>query len=61
MLLFLFFPVCLGYSLSSGSFSTPTSYEGVTGAPRAYEFGKVFIFDISTFEVKHVFIGDQVS
>ncbi|XP_071803808.1 integrin alpha-9-like isoform X2 [Asterias amurensis] len=38
----------LGYSLTSGHFSSPLAVEGVTGAPRYADLGRVYIFDLQT-------------
>ncbi|XP_072028878.1 integrin alpha-9-like isoform X2 [Amphiura filiformis] len=53
--------VWLGYSLTSGSFSSPTANEGVTGAPRTKNLGKVFIFDIDTYVVKKELFGEPMN
>ncbi|XP_072028875.1 integrin alpha-9-like [Amphiura filiformis] len=51
----------VGYSVTSGSFSSPTANEGVTGAPRAYNTGKVFIFDIDTYVVIKELFGEPMN
>ncbi|XP_072028876.1 integrin alpha-9-like [Amphiura filiformis] len=51
----------VGYSLTSGSFSSPTANEGVTGAPTAYDNGKVFIFDIDTYVVIKELFGEPLN
>ncbi|XP_070564583.1 integrin alpha-9-like [Ptychodera flava] len=51
-----------GYSMSSGHFLSPATQEGVTGAPRAYQRGAVFIIETDTgnFEIVRELRGDQM-
>lgn len=39
----------VGYSVSSGYFTSLSEVQGVTGAPRAYEHGRVYIYNLRDF------------
>ncbi|XP_071811857.1 integrin alpha-9-like isoform X3 [Apostichopus japonicus] len=41
----------VGYSVSSGYFTNTDVVEGVTGAPRAYEHGRVYIYNLRDFSL----------
>ncbi|XP_070565217.1 integrin alpha-9-like [Ptychodera flava] len=49
-----------GYSMSSGHFYSSETREGVTGAPRAYQHGAVFIFETQNFDVMKELQGEQM-
>ncbi|XP_022079967.1 integrin alpha-9-like [Acanthaster planci] len=51
----------LGYSLTSGHFSSPTALEGATGGPRYRDLGTVYIFDLEQASVVRQFIGEPVN
>ncbi len=51
----------LGYSMTSGHFSSPTAVEGVTGAPRYADLGRVFIFDLHQTTVTRELTGEPVN
>ncbi|XP_033127709.1 integrin alpha-9-like isoform X2 [Anneissia japonica] len=51
----------IGYSVSSGYFVRSDLVHGVTGAPRAYQKGKVFIYDLQTFSVHAEFFGEKMN
>ncbi|XP_071966178.1 integrin alpha-9-like [Antedon mediterranea] len=51
----------IGYSVSSGYFVRSDLVHGVTGAPRAYQKGKVFIYDLATFSVHTEFFGEKMN
>ncbi|XP_038044656.1 integrin alpha-9-like [Patiria miniata] len=51
----------LGYSVSTGNFLSIASEQGVTGAPRSKEIGKVVIYDLETFQVYREFLGEMMA
>ena len=46
--------------MSSGNFRSVDTEQGVTGAPRSDSVGKVFIYDLETFEMFTQLRGEQV-
>ncbi len=50
----------IGYSVSSGKFRSGNEEQGVTGAPRSNSVGKVFIYNLDTFEVYTQIRGEQM-
>eukprot|EP00057_Strongylocentrotus_purpuratus_P008777 XP_011663251.1 PREDICTED: integrin alpha-9 isoform X1 [Strongylocentrotus purpuratus] len=51
----------VGYAVSSGHFVSPTSMEGVTGAPRAYEKGHVYIYNLQNFQLISSIKGESMN
>ncbi|XP_072028771.1 integrin alpha-9-like isoform X2 [Amphiura filiformis] len=51
----------IGYAVSSGHFLDTISIEGVTGAPRAYERGKVYIYDLTDFTLLAQLDGESMN
>ncbi|XP_033639505.1 integrin alpha-9-like [Asterias rubens] len=50
----------IGYSVSSGNFRSVDTEQGVTGAPRSDSVGKVFIYNLETFEMYTQLRGEQM-
>ncbi|XP_077978796.1 integrin alpha-9-like [Glandiceps talaboti] len=50
----------IGYAMSSGHFFSDATVEGVTGAPRAYQVGRAFVFDSQDFVVLMELRGEQM-
>ncbi|XP_022083756.1 integrin alpha-9-like [Acanthaster planci] len=50
-----------GYSVSTGKFLTVDTEQGVTGAPRSQQIGKVTIYDLETFQVYTELLGEMMS
>ncbi|XP_071803446.1 integrin alpha-9-like [Asterias amurensis] len=50
----------IGYSVSSGNFRSVNTEQGVTGAPRSDSVGKVFIYNLETFEMYTQLRGEQM-
>ncbi|XP_041477996.1 integrin alpha-9-like isoform X2 [Lytechinus variegatus] len=51
----------VGYAVSSGHFISTTSMEGVTGAPRAYEKGHVYIYNLQNFALITTIKGESMN
>ena len=50
----------IGYSLTSGHFSSPTAIEVVTGAPRYLDIGRIYILDLNQNSVVMELTGSPV-
>ncbi|XP_033639990.1 integrin alpha-9-like isoform X1 [Asterias rubens] len=50
----------IGYSVSSGHFISRITTQGVTGAPRAYQRGRVYIYDLTDFTLLTQLNGESM-
>ncbi|XP_022084385.1 integrin alpha-9-like isoform X2 [Acanthaster planci] len=50
----------IGYAVTSGNFVSKSTTQGAAGAPRAYQKGKVYIYDLQDFTLLSQVVGEMM-